>query len=191
MTSRYTGGPGGASEARLQTLPVGTALVPLPRHSDQRGRIVELFQKRWETGVTPVQWNLLSSGRNVLRGMHVHLRHTDYLMMMSGRTLVALRDLRRGSPTESRTESFELCAEDGVALVVPPGVGHLFYCERPACMLQGVSHYFDLDDELGCHWADPDLGLDWPKIDPVLSDRDRNAQPMRSLLERLPPFSAF
>jgi len=191
MTDARTSRHGRVAAARALELPAGVALAPLPSHVDHRGEIVELFQEKWDTGITPVQWNLFSSEANVLRGMHVHLRHTDYLVMLSGSTLVGLRDLRAGSPTDGRAALFELRAGDGVALIVPPGVGHAFYCGHDARMLQGVSHYFDPDDEFGCHWADPGLGLDWPAIEPTLSDRDRNAPALRSLLERLPPFSAF
>jgi len=172
-------------------LPAGVVLAPLPSHGDHRGQILELFQDQWATGIEPVQWNLFASEPNVLRGMHVHLRHTDYLVMLSGATLVALRDLRSGSPTEGCAALFELCCEPAAALVVPPGVGHAFYCEQAASMLQGVSHYFDSADELGCLWADPDLGIAWPDIDPILSERDRTAPSMRELLQQLPPFSAF
>lgn len=172
-------------------LPAGAAFIALPHHRDPRGGIFELFQERWDAGIAPVQWNLFSNTANVLRGMHVHLRHTDYIVMVAGTVLVALRDLRRGSPTDGRCVSFELAREDAVAVVIPPGVGHLFYYADDAHMLQGSDCYYDPEDELGCHWADPDLGLDWPAIEPILSERDRNAPTLSTLRERLPPFSAF
>jgi dTDP-4-dehydrorhamnose 3,5-epimerase-like enzyme len=36
----------------------------------------------------------------------------------------------------------------------------------------GTSHYYDLADELGCHWLDPGLGLTWPLRRAQLSARD-------------------
>jgi len=165
-------------------------LHPLPCHPDHRGQIVELFQDQWRVGTRPVQWNIFNSTANVLRGVHVHLRHWDYLIVTAGSVLVALRDMRRDAPTDGLAVTFELDAGSLVALIIPPGVGHGFYSARPASMLQGVSHYFDTSDELGCHWADPDLGIAWPNIDPLLSDRDRYAQPLRDLRAQLPPFSA-
>jgi dTDP-4-dehydrorhamnose 3,5-epimerase len=182
---------GNRESAAARELPAGVALAPLPEHADNRGAILELYQIQWDTGVEPVQWNLFSSAPNVLRGMHVHLRHTDYLIVISGSLLVGLRDLRAGSPTDGHAALFELRAEHNVALIIPPGVGHAFYCQQRASMLQGVSHYFDTSDEFGCKWADPDLGIDWPDIEPTVSERDRNAQSMRQLLRELPPFSAF
>lgn len=189
MSVRLSADKQACAERFPPVLPFGVVLRPLPGHADHRGEIVELFQDEWDTGVKPVQWNVFNSGANVLRGMHVHLRHTDYLVVSAGRMLVALRDLRRGSPTDGLGVSFELQGEDGVALVIPPGVGHAFYCEFSSSMLQGTSHAFDTSDELGCHWADPELGIQWPNIEPLLSDRDRHAPPLRELLPLLPPFS--
>jgi dTDP-4-dehydrorhamnose 3,5-epimerase len=37
-----------------------------------------------------------------------------------------------------------------------------------------VDRYFDGSDEWGIAWNDPELGIDWPATDPVLSERDRN-----------------
>jgi len=36
-----------------------------------------------------------------------------------------------------------------------------------------VDRYFDGTDEWGIAWDDPELGIDWPTADPVLSERDR------------------
>jgi dTDP-4-dehydrorhamnose 3,5-epimerase len=50
----------------------------------------------------------------------------------------------------------------------------------------GVTSYWDPEeDELGCRWDDPDLGLDWQLTAPVLSERDASAQPLAQLLEQL------
>jgi dTDP-4-dehydrorhamnose 3,5-epimerase len=38
-----------------------------------------------------------------------------------------------------------------------------------------VDHYWNLADELGCRWDDPELGLAWPTTDPLLSPRDAAA----------------
>ncbi|MGH8499716.1 MAG: dTDP-4-dehydrorhamnose 3,5-epimerase family protein [Methylococcales bacterium] len=41
--------------------------------------------------------------------------------------------------------------------------------------LYSVSNYWDMNDELGCRWNDPDIGIDWPADTLCLSERDRNA----------------
>ena len=109
-----------------------------------------------------MQWNAVWSEAGVLRGVHVHVRHDDYLTVPVGRASVGLRDLRRGSPTEGLTALVELGREQPGALVIPHGVAHGFYFHEPSLHVYAVSEYWDPADELACNWADPELGIEWP-----------------------------
>ena len=40
------------------------------------------------------QWNMVRSRPNVLRGVHAHRQHIDYLTMVSGIMILGLQDLR-------------------------------------------------------------------------------------------------
>lgn len=153
----------------------GVVVTRLEPHEDSRGRFTEVFRASWPTGVEPIQWNVVTSAANVMRGFHVHTRHSDYLTCVSGALLLGVKDIRAGSPTEGRAEMHWLRPEDGVAVTVPPGVAHGFYYEQPSVHLYSVSEYWNHDDELGCHWNDADIGLNWPCTAPQTSDRDRDA----------------
>jgi dTDP-4-dehydrorhamnose 3,5-epimerase len=168
-------------------LPLGVRLTALTMHKDERGIFTELYRAAWPTGVRPIQWNVVASEANVLRGTHVHIRHDDYLMVIKGRASVGLKDLRRGSPTEGLAALVPMSGERLTAITIPHGVLHGFYFHEPSMHIYAVSEYFDMADELGCHWADPDLGLDWPDIAPMLSARDAGAPPLSVLLARLEP----
>jgi dTDP-4-dehydrorhamnose 3,5-epimerase len=133
----------------------------------------------------PVQWNAVSSRTNVLRGVHVHVVHWDYLLLVRGSALVALRDLRSGSPTEGESTIVELNSARVRALVIPPGVAHGFYFLEESIHIYSVSEYWNEEDELGCHWADPELQFDWPVSKPELSQRDASAGSLSLLLGRL------
>ncbi len=89
-------------------LPAGVSLHRLQAHPDERGQFTELFRREWELEVDPVQWNIVRSEAGVLRGVHVHPRHDDYLTIVSGRAAIGLRDLRRESPTADRVAVVEL-----------------------------------------------------------------------------------
>ena len=39
--------------------------------------------------------------------------------------------------------------------------------------------------DLAVAWDDPDLGIDWPIVDPILSERDRSAPPLATLRPHL------
>ncbi len=73
----------------------------------------------------------------------------------------------------------ELGADDGVALVVPPGVGHGFLTLEPASeVFYQISVPFQPDASLGFRWDDPAVGIDWPAAPAVLSARDRSLPPL-------------
>ena len=59
-------------------LPPGTRLRSLTAHADRRGWLFEAFRAEWEPDVAGAQVNVSSSAPGVLRGSHVHGRHTDY-----------------------------------------------------------------------------------------------------------------
>lgn len=153
----------------------GVLVQPLSTHSDARGSFTELFRLEWAGAPTVVQWNVVTSKEGVLRGVHVHARHTDYLAVVSGHARVFLRDLRDDSPTLRTSRRTDLRSLADGALVIPPGVAHAFTFLAPSVHVYGVSHYWDTADELACHWADPELEFDWPFGSPLLSARDAEA----------------
>jgi dTDP-4-dehydrorhamnose 3,5-epimerase-like enzyme len=63
-------------------LPHGVALRPLSIHVDERGRVGEIFRAEWRIGVTPLQWAMTTSEGGVMRGVHLHLCHDDYLVVL-------------------------------------------------------------------------------------------------------------
>jgi dTDP-4-dehydrorhamnose 3,5-epimerase len=153
-------------------LPDGVFLRRLEPHPDGRGTFTELFRSSWQLGFEPRQWNAVRSEANVLRGVHAHHRHSDYVTLVAGRALIGLHDLREHSPTRGLAAVVELDSEAPAGLVIPPGVAHGFYLPVPSIHAYAVSHEWDTDDELGCRWDDPGLGIAWPPLSPLLSDRD-------------------
>jgi dTDP-4-dehydrorhamnose 3,5-epimerase len=174
-------------------LPAGVTLRPLTMNRDPRGSFTEVFRNEWETGIEPVQWNVVSTAAGSLRGVHVHPRHDDYLTTLKGRVSVGLKDLRGGSPTEGLAALVELNEDPLTSLLIPHGVAHGFYFHEPSLHLYAVTSYWDTDDELACHWADPDLGIPWPAEPELVSERDANAPSLAELhaqLEAAAPVAA-
>jgi dTDP-4-dehydrorhamnose 3,5-epimerase len=167
------------------SLPDGVKLISLESHADFRGRFSEIFRAAWGTGIEPIQWNLVTSEPHVLRGVHVHLQHTDYLLIARGHATIGLKDLRDHSPTTGLACTVDMNADKLSAIVIPPGVAHGFYFHEPSMHIYAVSHYWNEDDELGCHWADPDLGIPWQVTDVKLSERDTQAKSLASLKEEM------
>jgi dTDP-4-dehydrorhamnose 3,5-epimerase len=151
----------------------GITTVPLAQHADRRGWLMEAFRDSWLPGVRNVQVNLMLSRANSLRGVHVHGRHSDWFVVVSGRALVGLKDVRRGSPSHGVVESLWLESDAPCALLVPPGVVHGLLFPVESLLATVESFHYDPGEELRCRWDDPALGMTWPCTDPLLSDQDR------------------
>lgn len=168
----------------------GARLVPLAPHADPRGSLTELYRRQWIPGSREVvQANFSVSEAGVLRGLHFHRNQDDYWCVLGGTAFVGLFDLRRGSPTEGRKAEARIVAElERSGLFIPRGVAHGFYAETPVQLLYLVDRYFDPEDELGLAWDDPEVGIDWPGRDPILSDRDRANPSLTDVLKDPPPY---
>ena len=96
-------------------------------------------------------------------------------------------DLRRDSPTFGRWEGHELDDETHRQLFVPVGFGHGFcVLSESADVTYKLSSYYDPATEAGIAWDDPDVGIEWPVADPVLSERDRGAPRLAEVADELP-----
>lgn len=153
-------------------------------HQDSRGALFEMYRAGADQ-VDLLQWNLVNSTPNALRGVHIHLQHDDYLIVIEGAMLLGLHDARPSSPTFGKSELRWLTAKEPGAAVVPRGVLHGFYCAEQTTYVYGLTACWTPADDLGCLWNDPELGLDWPVAYPLLSERDRQAPKLSVLKQKL------
>jgi dTDP-4-dehydrorhamnose 3,5-epimerase len=117
--------------------------------------------------------------------MHLHLRHWDHKIVVAGREALVLRDLRRGSQSEGRSARVELTAAELTSVTIPPGVAHGLYSYTDSVTLVGSSALYDPGDEFQFRWDDAELGVPWPAAPTHLSQRDREAQPLSSLIRQI------
>ena len=158
----------------------GVEFVEFTSHEDDRGAFTEVHRATWTPALVPAQWNLVRSRANVLRGVHCHVDHGDYLILVDGAMLLGLHDLRADSPTCGASLLVAL-APARQAVVIPPGVAHGFWFTEPSTTLYAVSHEWNPLDELGCRFDDPELELRWPHAEPLLSPRDTTAGSLSEL----------
>ncbi|MDA0684535.1 MAG: dTDP-4-dehydrorhamnose 3,5-epimerase family protein [Bacteroidetes bacterium] len=140
-------------------LPDGVILRDLVVHDDLRGELAEMYREAWTPSPAFKQWNFVRSHGNVLRGVHVHPSHADYLLVLEGTMHVGLHDIRPDDPAE-RTSCFVVL--DGATpqtIYVPAGVCHGFWFPVPTTYLYGLSTGWSTAEELGCRYDAPELGL--------------------------------
>jgi dTDP-4-dehydrorhamnose 3,5-epimerase len=157
---------------QIDNLPKGVILRRLTEHTDSRGTLAEIHRADWTPSGAFLQWNLVRSLGNVLRGVHVHPKHADYLMVLSGTMLLGLHDLRPDDPLARTSLFLTLSGNEPTTVYIPPGVCHGFWFAEPTTYIYGLSTGWNMAGELGCRYDDPALGLAWPTSSPILSPRD-------------------
>jgi dTDP-4-dehydrorhamnose 3,5-epimerase len=160
---------------------------------DERGLFVETYRREWiPAGREMIQANRADRKAGAVIGLHYHLHQADYWYVPFGRARVVLHDLRVGSPTESKSQWFDLGtradgSHDHRGVFIPPGVAHGFASLTDMTITYLVDGYYNQADENGVAWDDPEIGADWGVTNPVLSQRDRQ-NPARAAIEpRLRP----
>lgn len=166
----------------------GVAVVRLRSHADDRGRFVETYRQSWFPGRPPmVQSNRSDSQAGVVRALHYHRKQADYWYPSQGGLFVGLYDLRLSSPSRGRGLGFELAEGEDVGVYIPAGVAHGFAALTDVTLTYLVDRYYDPADELGLAWDDPALGIDWPVVNAILSERDRANPKLADIPESMLP----
>lgn len=169
----------------------GCAAVPVRPNADARGCLFEIFREEWPGAFKTVQWNACASRAGVLRGVHVHIDYDEFYTLPSGRVFVALRDIRRESPTFGVSMGFEWSAADAFALPIPAGVAHAIFFLEDAVLVFGLSAYWTAErDIVGCRWDNLDPSLSWPMEMASLSTRDSQAGSFDDMVARYEALSA-
>ena len=176
----------------------GVLIIEPQFFGDRRGFFAELYQKQryFEAGVTVefVQDNISFSRQNALRGLHYQYPHPQAKLVQAlrGEIFDVAVDIRRGSPTFGQWVGMILSEENRCQLYIPEGFAHGFcVISETALFSYKCSACYDPQAEGGICWNDPELNIDWPIRNPLLSDRDRVFGPLKSLsFDRLPPYGA-
>ncbi|HEY5601185.1 MAG TPA: dTDP-4-dehydrorhamnose 3,5-epimerase family protein [Patescibacteria group bacterium] len=168
----------------------GVELLNLKKKHDSRGFFSEAFRTNWQRNFLPIQWNVVFSKSNTLRGMRVHLNHTDYVILISGRGVYGLKDLRKNSPSEGKVSMVEIDSKKLQVLIIPPGIAHGFYFYENSIYVYGVDYYYNPKDEIKFSYLDSDLGIKWPAAKPILSSRDKRLPKMAKIMPLIPVWKA-
>ena len=168
----------------ISTPRAGLVLLELQCHQDQRGFFLESWHKRdfSAAGLNAefVQENHSRSRRGVLRGLHYQDMTAPLVKLVrctQGAIFDVAVDLRVGSPSFGRWFGAELSAQNKRQLYVPIGFAHGFLALADFVEVQyKQTAYYAPAAEGSLLWNDPQLGINWPLADPILSERDARAQ---------------
>lgn len=171
-------------------------LVEPDVYPDARGFFMETFHagKYAQQGIPEIflQDNHSRSVRGVLRGLHYQLEHPQgkLVRVASGSVFDVAVDIRQGSPYFGKWVGSELSAENRHQMYIPPGFAHGFcVLSEQADFLYKCTDLYVPGDEYGIAWDDPDIAIDWPQLDYLLSDKDRH-NPVLADSTHLPVYGA-
>ncbi|MET0271928.1 MAG: dTDP-4-dehydrorhamnose 3,5-epimerase family protein [Phenylobacterium sp.] len=159
----------------------GVVVVDIDAHADERGAFARLHcPDEFAAAGHPFVPAQTSLSRNpaagTLRGLHhqpAPHAETKLVRAVRGRIFDVALDLRPDSATWRQWTAAELSAENGRALLIPPGVAHGFLTLEPDTdVLYQISPRFEPGHEAGVRWNDPAFGIQWPTAPALLSPRD-------------------
>jgi len=174
----------------------GVLIVEPDVFADERGFFLETWSTtRYEEAGIPgpfVQDNVSLSRKGILRGLHFQHPQSQgkLVQILSGEVVDVAVDIRVDSPTFGQWISEVLSGTNHRQMYVPPGLAH-GYCvtSETALFSYKCTDFYDPATEGGIIWNDPDLGIDWPVDEPLLSPKDAGYPRLKDISrDKLPPF---
>ena len=181
---------------KVATCDIPGLLIIEPKvFGDARGFFLETWnQRRYrEAGLSAdfVQDNISFSRRGTLRGLHFQNPNPQgkLLQVLQGEVFDVALDIRRSSATFGKWHGLVLSAENKRQFYIPSGFAHGFAVLSDTALFHyKCTEFYSPRDEMAICWDDPDVGIEWPLKEPVLSERDAKGLRLRDApRERLFP----
>ncbi len=173
----------------LLTCPLSGLLIIEPKvFGDARGFFLETWnQQRYaEAGLDAafVQDNISFSRKGILRGLHFQNPRPQgkLLQVLQGEVFDVAVDIRRSSPTFGKWHGLVLSSENKRQFYIPSGFAHGFLVlSETALFHYKCTDFYSPRDEMALRWDDPDIGIEWPLTEPLVSERDAKGLRLRDL----------
>ena len=168
----------------------GVLLIKPKVFGDERGFFVETWhqQRYLDIGLTLpfVQDNHSTSRYGVLRGLHYQTEQAQgkLVSVSYGSVFDVAVDIRKGSKTFGKWFGAHLSAENQWQLWVEPGLAHGFVVtSEKAHFHYKCTSYYAPQYEAAIRYDDPDLAIEWPIKDFIVSDKDKNGKTLKELFK--------
>jgi len=172
----------------------GVMLLKPKAFGDSRGFFYESYQasRYSEIGIDKpfVQDNVSRSTKNVLRGLHHQREHSQgkLVYVIRGAVFDVAVDIRKNSPHFGKSFATILDDENHHQLYVPPGFAHGFcVLSNEVDFIYKCTDYYHPQSELSIQWNDPDLAIEWPTTQPILSEKDNKGLRLKDIPKEMLP----
>ena len=107
--------------------------------------------------------------------MQKKIPQAKFISVLKGKVLDVVIDLRKDSRTFGKHFKIVLSERNSKSLYVPEGFAHGFYAmDKENYLLYSSSKYRNKKSEIGIRWNDKQLKIKWPRIKPIISNKDKN-----------------
>ncbi len=165
----------------------GLLILERPAFTDERGFFKEIFhldelEKTTGLKFKGIQMNHSHSISGVIRGVHAE-EWNKIVYPVCGQVFIAIVDIRPDSSTFAKVETFLIGDDNRIGLFIQKGLANSFCVvgEKSVDYIYFVDAYWDGTDTRAIAWDDPDLKIDWPIKNPIISERDKNNPRLRDL----------
>jgi len=134
-----------------------------------------------------VQDNHSSSMKGVMRGLHFQWEPPMGKLIRVTRGIAYLTgvDIRKNSPTLGKWFGVEVSEENKKMVWAPAGFARGFLSLSDYVELQyKCTGIYNKDAEGNILWDDPEIGIEWPIKDPIISERDKHAPTLNEWLKK-------
>ncbi len=126
-----------------------------------------------------------SVSKGILRGLHFQknpMAQAKLVRVVSGSIFDVAVDIRKGSATCKKWVSAVISAENKLLLFIPEGFAHGFCTlEDNTEVFYKCSNVYSGEFDCGIRWDDPEINIDWPVKNPVLSLKDSGLPLLKDL----------
>jgi len=157
-------------------------IIKPPQFTDQRGFFMESFHQQKYQQLLGVNFDIKQinqsySSQNVLRGLHFQRikPQSKLISVIVGEIFDVCVDVNPKSSTFGKFISVNLSAENGKQLWIPKGFVHGFCVLSTSAIIQyAVDEFYYPEYDSGIIYNDPDLQINWPISNPILSKKDQH-----------------
>ena len=130
----------------------------------------------------------LTMEEGTIRGLHFQLppfQETKLVRVIRGEIYDVFVDLQHGSETFGKWGCITLSAANKKMVYIPKGFAHGFCTlSKNSEVVYKVDNYYAPIHESAIRWDDPDLDIEWPVDNPIVSEKDAKAASFKDFKEK-------
>ena len=150
----------------------------IKKYKDKRGYLSEIFSKK----KIKLNFNhsiISVSKKNVVRGLHFRIKpEYKILYIIKGE----IDDYCINLKTKKK---YKFKLKDNDCLLIPPGYAHGYECfKKENILIYFLSWPYSPKLQSGIYFKDKDLNITWKTKKAIISDRDKNLDSFKRILEK-------